>query len=150
MIHEEKLNGALNSFSFPRFRSPRPCTTVPHPHLRRPTVSITYRFLPSTFRFISIARSAFVLSHDLLFFFLSVCLSAYPSIHLSIFSPVYLSVFYIILSSVFRDKPFYRHVLLLTIFHLISHSGDSSKFSHLSRERWMDFAQTAQALKKLI
>lgn len=85
MIHEEKLNGALNRFSFPRFRSPRSCTIFPYPHLRRPTISITYRFLLPTFRFTSrsIARSALMLYHDLLFLFLSVRLSVYPSIYLS-------------------------------------------------------------------
>lgn len=79
MIHEEKLNGALNRFSFPRFRSSRPCTTVPYPSV----YGIDYLSFPSVYLSIHFYRSAFMLSHDLLFFFLSVCLSVYQSIYLS-------------------------------------------------------------------
>lgn len=51
--------------------------------------------------------------------FFSSFLSAYPSIHLSIYLaclPVYLSVSYLVPYRFFRDKPFYRHFLLLTTF----------------------------------
>lgn len=95
---------------------------------------IDYLSFPSVYLSIRFYRSTFMLSHDLLFFFFSVCLPVYPSIYLSrLFTR--LSVCLLILSRFFRNKPFYRHFLLLTTFRLILHSGDSSKFSHLSRER---------------
>lgn len=120
MIHEEKLNGTLNRLSSFRFRSPRPCTILdilPYPHLRRPAVSITYPFLPSTFRFI---YRSFCLRIILRFAFsFPFCLPIRLSVHLFIsfvcpsirLSPTLFSRF-------FRDKSFYpfSYFLLLTTF----------------------------------
>lgn len=129
MIHEEKLNGALNRFSFPRFRSPRPCTTVPYSS----AYGIDYLSFPSVY--LSIHRSAFMLPHD---FFLPFGLSIRLSIYLFI-SLVYPSI--CLPSILFSPASFVTNHFIATFscwrhfYHLILHSGDSSKFSHLSRER---------------
>lgn len=118
MIHEGKLNGALNRSFFPRFHSSRLCVPpLPHPErspgidcLSSPSVCLPVHFFT-------------LLSHafDFLFPNLSTCLSI--SIYL-----FYMPIRFIRLSFIL----FFPSILSLSPNgQPVLHSEDSSKFFHL-------------------
>lgn len=153
MIHEGKLNGALNRPFFSRFHSPWFLPTYLSPQsrdIRNRLPIVAYRLPPYSFlaTIRPVSRRVIPRLAALRVFFL-----LYPSIGLSIslvYSPSLLSVSacQLLLSSL--SFPLTDPILSALPPPLadrappacwVLHSGDSSKFSHLScRERQTEFA----------
>lgn len=122
MIHEGKLNDALNRLFFPHFHSPQP-HTPPFPHLRLPPESITYRLRLPDSQFISRYYSLCLCAMN--------CPSLSPSLSLSFFLSLYLSILFICLP-VHLPSCLSCHFFYFLTNHLIaiSPTGDISNLGN--------------------